>query len=149
MADEKKPPFTEKERYLLDVQRRLDMAEFYPDGPEARWLQERARLAEVNPEGPEARQLREEARMAKLHSDVPETHELRDQNQKKEVPTEVTPEQKANADKALSETQLSDKIGGASDAGGKTVPNEPTPLDKARDIGQDLHRSGMITEPDK
>jgi hypothetical protein len=61
----------------------------------------------------------------------------------------VTPEQQANVDKALSETQLSDKIGGASDVGAKPVPNEPAPLDKARDAGQDLHKAGVTMDRDK
>ena len=52
----------------------------------------------------------------------------------------MTPEQQANVDKALGDAQISDKIGGASD-GGKTIPNDPTPIEKARDIGQDLHKA--------
>jgi hypothetical protein len=68
---------------------------------------------------------------------------------RKEGETNVTPEQQANVDKALSETQLSDKIGGASDVGGKPIPNEPAPLDKARDVGQDLHKAGVTMDRDK
>lgn len=148
MADNTKTPFTDKERYLLQVQQRVDMAELYPDGHEGRWLRERARLAEINPEGPEARQLREEAQGAKLYSDSPEVSTLQVQNNEKEVSTHVTPEEQANVDKALAETQLSDKIGGASDAGARPVPNEPTPLDQARDVGQDLQRAGVTMDRD-
>jgi hypothetical protein len=57
----------------------------------------------------------------------------------------VTPEQQANVDKALGDAQISDKIGGASD-GGKTIPNDPTPIEKARDIGQDLHKAGVTMD---
>lgn len=109
MADDK-PLFTEEERKLL-AQQKHDMAELYPDGPEAR--------------------------------------ELREQAQKKEVLTDVTPEQKARVDQALSETNMSKDIGGASDVSGKPVPNEPTPLEKARDAGQDLHKAGVTMDHDK
>ena len=60
--------------------------------------------------------------------------------------TYVTPEQKANVDRALADTQLSDKIGGASDVAGKPTPNEPTPIEKARDIGQDLQKAGVTMD---
>jgi len=146
MADEK---FTDKERYLLDVQRRRDMAEFYPDGQEAQWLRERARLAAISPDGPEARQIQEEARRALLHADTPEAGKLQDQNSKKEVPTEVTPEQKERVDQALGKIELSEKIGGASDVSSSPKPNEPTPLDQSRDIGQDMQRQGVTMDRDK
>jgi hypothetical protein len=149
MADEKKPRFTEKERYLLGVQQRRDIAEFYPDGPEARWLRERARLAEVNPEGPEARQLREEAGLAELYSDRPEVRQLQEQIREREGVTNVTPEEKQRVDQALGNVQLSDQIGGASDVGAKPVPNGPTPLEKSREIGQDLNRAGVKLDQDK
>jgi hypothetical protein len=59
----------------------------------------------------------------------------------------VTPEQKANVDKALSETSLSNQIGGASDVG-QPKPNDPMPIDKAKDIGQDLNKAGVTMEKD-
>jgi hypothetical protein len=60
--------------------------------------------------------------------------------------TNVTTEQQARVDQALGNVELSDKIGGASDAGSKPIPNEPTPMDKARDIGQDLNKSGVTMD---
>jgi hypothetical protein len=64
----------------------------------------------------------------------------------KEV-SKVTPEQKANVDKALSDTSLSNQIGGVSDAS-QAKPNDPIPIDKAKDIGQDLNRAGVRMEKD-
>ena len=61
----------------------------------------------------------------------------------------MTPEQQANVDKALSETQLSKSIGGASDPGAKPVPNEPAPIENSKQIGQDLQKAGATMEPDK
>ncbi len=148
MADKSKSVFTDKERYLLDVQRRRDMAEIYPDSEEAQWLRERSRLAGANPEGPEARQIAEEVRLDKLYADAPDGARPEGQNTEKE-PKQVTPEQKANVDKALTDTQLSGKIGGASDVGGRLAPNEPTPIDKSQDIGQDLRRQGVTVDKDK
>jgi len=147
-AKSPKSIFTGDERYLLDVQRRKDMAELYPDGPEARWLQERARLANVSPDGPEARQIAEETKQAVLYADTPQTGRWQDLNNRKEN-SDVTPEQQANVDKALAETQLSNKIGGATDVSSHPAPNEPTPLDKSRDIGQDLHHQGVTMDKDK
>ena len=149
MAENTKSPFTEQERYLLDVQRRRDMAEIYPDGPEAQWLYERARLAGINPEGPEARQIQEEARQAKLYADDPERAGLQDQNKQKEVFKEVTPEQQERVDQALGKIELSDKIGGANDVSSTPKPNEPTPLEQSRDVGQDLQRQGVTMDKDK
>lgn len=149
MADKGKSIFTEKERYLLDVQQRKDIAALYPDGQEGQWLRERARLAEAIPDGPEARQIAEEAHLAKLYDDAPQGDKLQDQNNKTEVPTKVTPEEKANVDRALADTQLSDKIGPPVDVGGKATPNDPTPMDKSLDIGQDLYRQGLEVDKDK
>lgn len=58
----------------------------------------------------------------------------------------MTPEQQASVDKALQRADLSDKTGGASDVGGKPAPNDPTPLDKSRDIGQDLQKHGVTMD---
>jgi len=106
MADKAKSPFTDKERYLLDVQRRKDMAELYPDGREGRWLAERARLAEANPDGPEARQMGEEARLAKLYDDAPQGAGPQGQTSVKEAAKDVTPEQKERVDAALGNVNL-------------------------------------------
>jgi hypothetical protein len=148
MTDKPKSPFTDQERYLLDVQQRRDMADIYPDGPEAQWLRERARLAEVNTNGPEARQIQEELRQSKLYADAPEGDKMGNQNER-EVNKDVTPEQKTRVDQALGKIELSAQIGGASDVGGKPAPNEPTPLEKSRDIGQDLQRQGVTMDKDK
>jgi hypothetical protein len=146
MADKTKSPFTDQERFLLDVQRRKDMAELYPDSGEAQWLRERARLAQANPDGPEARQIVDEARLGKLYADKPDADSVTAQSQNKEASTDVTPEQKASVDKALGEVQLSGKIGGATNVSSNPVPNEPTPMDKARDIGQDLQKQGVTID---
>lgn len=149
MAEKPKSLFTARERFLLDVQQRKDMAEFYPDGDEARWLRERERMAGVNPHGPEARQIAEEVRLEKLYSDAPQGAGPEGQNTTKEAAKDVTPEQKANVDRMLADTQLSSKIGGATDVGGKPAPNDPTPMDKSREIGQDLYRQGLEVDKDK
>jgi hypothetical protein len=149
MADKPKSPFTDKERYLLDVQRRRDMAEIYPDSEEAQWIRERERLAGANPEGPEARQISEEARLAKLYADAPEGARPEGQNTEKEAPKQVTPEQRARVDQALGRIELSAQIGGASEVGGKPAPNEPAPIAKSRDVGQDLQRQGVTMDKDK
>ena len=148
MTDKPKSPFTDQERYLLDMQQRRDMADIYPDGPEAQWLRERARLAEANPNGPEARQLNEESRQSKLYADAPEGGKVENQNER-EVRKDVTPEQKERVDQALGKIELSAQIGGASDVGGKPAPNEPTPMEKSRDVGQDLQRQGVTMDKDK
>jgi hypothetical protein len=59
---------------------------------------------------------------------------------------DMTDEQKANIDKALGKANISQEIGGASEAGSKPVPNDPQPLEKARDVGQDLHKQGVTVE---
>jgi hypothetical protein len=148
MADKPKSPFSDQERYLLDVQQRRDMAEIYPDSQEGQWLRERTRLAEVNPNGPEARQIQEESRQASLHADRPEGSKSQDQNER-EVKKDVTPEQKERVDQALGQTERSAQIGGASDVNSKPTPNDPTPMEKARDLGQDLQRQGVSMDKDK
>jgi len=58
----------------------------------------------------------------------------------------VTPEQKAKVDRSLADVQLSNNIGGASDANTRPQPNEPTPIEKARDVGQDLQKAGVTMD---
>jgi hypothetical protein len=147
MADKPKSPFTDQERYLLDVQQRKDMAEIYPDSPEAQWLRERSRLADVNPNGPEARQIQEEFRQSKLYADAAEGSKMGNRNER-EVNKDVTPEQQARVDQALGKAELSAQIGGASDVNAKPTPNEPTPMDQSKDIGQDLQRQGVTLDKD-
>jgi hypothetical protein len=43
---------------------------------------------------------------------------------------------------------MTDKISGATDVGVKPTPNEPTPIDKSRDIGQDLQKRGVTMDKD-
>ncbi len=145
MAEKPKPRFTESERYLLDVQQRRDMAELYPDGREGQWLRERERLAAVNPGGPEARQIEEEYRRASLHADASDGSRLETKNES-EVRKSVTPEQKERVDQALGKSELSAQIGGASDVSAKPTPNEPTPMEQSREIGQDLQRQGVTMD---
>ena len=64
----------------------------------------------------------------------------------KESNTNVTPEQQANVDRALQRADLTDKIGGATDVSTNPAPNDPTPLEKSRDIGQDLHKQGVAMD---
>jgi hypothetical protein len=149
MARETKSLFTEQERYILDVQQRKDLAALYPDSEEGRWLRERERLAEANPHGPEARQVAEEAQLEKLYSDAPQGAGPEGQNTIKEAPKDVTPEEQGRVDQALGKIELSDKIGGATDAGAKPTPNDPTPIDKSREVGQDLQRQGVSMDKDK
>jgi hypothetical protein len=76
-----------------------------------------------------------------------EIYELMDRiQQEREAQTNMTPEQKARVDQALGNVELSDQIGGAQEAGDKPVPNDPTPMDKAREIGKDLHREGVTMD---
>jgi hypothetical protein len=55
-------------------------------------------------------------------------------------------EQRAGVDKALGKANISQEIGGASEVSAKPEPNEATPLDKARDIGQDLQKQGVTLD---
>jgi hypothetical protein len=58
----------------------------------------------------------------------------------------VTPEQKARVDKALADVTLTDNISSAAIPGGRPQPNEPTPVEKARDVGQDLQKAGVTMD---
>ena len=149
MAEETASRFTEEDRFLLDVEQRADFAQMYPDGPEAHYLRERARLAELDPEGAEAWEIGQEARLSQLYAKESELDRLQDQINNREVVTEVTPEQKERVDQALGNVELSNQIGGAYEAGDKPMPNDPTPMDRARDIGNDLHRSGLTMDREK
>jgi hypothetical protein len=129
MADKPKSLFTESERHLLDVQQRRDMAELHPDGPEAR-------------------QIREESQRTSLYADAPVGSKLQNPNEREER-NNVTPEQKERVDQALGKSELSAQIGGASDVNAKPAPNEPTPMEKSRELGQDLQRQGVTMDKDK
>lgn len=58
----------------------------------------------------------------------------------------MTDQQQASVDKALGNTAISKDIGGASEVNTKPQPNEPTSLDKSRDIGQDLQKQGVTLD---
>jgi hypothetical protein len=60
--------------------------------------------------------------------------------------SDMTPKQQENVDKALARADLTDMIGGATDVSGRPAPNDPTPIEKAKDIGQDLHKQGVTMD---
>ena len=91
---------------------------------------------QVPPHGEEARRQWEDVRQMS-ESETPDG---------KESKSTMTPEQQASIDKALSRADLNDQIGGASDVSARPVPDEPTPMEKARDIGQDLQKQGVTME---
>jgi len=57
--------------------------------------------------------------------------------------TGMTDAQKAAIDKALGKTELTASVGRASEVSGAPKPNDPTPLDNVKEIGQDLHKQGV------
>ena len=124
-----KSAFTSEERKLLK-ETENDLAQLYPT--------DKAWAESYPPVKPPA-----DAEQRQQHFDE---QELRGEKSTKEV-SNVTPEQKANVDKALSETSLSNQIGGASDVS-QPKPNDPMPIDKAKDIGQDLNKAGVRMEKD-
>ena len=123
-----KSAFTSEERKLLK-ESESDLAQLYPT--DKAWAQS------YPPVKPPA-----DAEQRQQYFDERELAE----KSTKEV-SKVTPEQKANVDKALNETSLSNQIGGASDVS-QPKPNNPMPIDKAKDIGQDLNRAGVRMEKD-
>jgi hypothetical protein len=124
--DNKKPLFTEEERRLLRESER-DLAELYPT--EETRMRSLPQLAP--PTDPQQRAQHDD--MAQLYPREKEADNM-------------TPEQQASVDKALAQSQLSRDVGGASDVSSKPQPNDPTPMDKARDVGQDLQRAGVTME---
>jgi hypothetical protein len=62
--------------------------------------------------------------------------------------SDMTPEQQASIDKVINRGDIGDKaiIGPATEVSGKPVPNDPTPVEKANDIGKDLHERGVTME---
>jgi hypothetical protein len=57
----------------------------------------------------------------------------------------MTPEQQEKVNQSMKNTnmQRESMAGGASDVNSKPTPNDPTSIDKARDIGKDLNKSGV------
>jgi hypothetical protein len=148
MADEQRPLFTDEERYLLDVQQRFDRAELEPDGPEARNIRDWARRWEIDKLGIDAVEARD-ALIAKWFPEGFPQGEWKNELSERKAGNDVTPEQKERVDQALGNVELSNQIGGAYEAGDKPLPNDPTPMDKAREIGNDLHRSGLTMDREK
>jgi hypothetical protein len=129
MPDDDKPVFTEAERRLLEENER-DLAELYPT-PQA-WEQSYPKLAPpVNAE--------ERAQYDDLAEIAP----------REKGATNVTPDQKEKVDTALANMSISKDISGATEVTGKPTPNEPTPIEKAKDIGQDLLKAGLIVDKDE
>ncbi len=61
--------------------------------------------------------------------------------------SDMTPEQQASIDKAMARGDINDKvIGPATDVTSKPVPSDPTPMEKANDIGKDLHERGVTMD---
>jgi hypothetical protein len=120
--------FTEAERELLRENER-DLAELYPT-PQA-WERSYPKL--YPPADPEQRAQYDD--LAEIAS-------------REKGAINVTPKQKENVDRMLADTQLSDKIGGASDVTGKPTPNDPMPVEKALEIGQDLHKAVVTMDKD-
>lgn len=59
----------------------------------------------------------------------------------------VTPEEKSKVDLSLSNSNIArDKIGPASEVSGKPTPNDPSSMDKSREVGQDLNKSGVTMD---
>jgi hypothetical protein len=130
--------FTPEERTLLAQQGR-DMTELYPT-EEA--LQRSYPATAPPPEGTDARRQYDDFRQMY----PPEKTDADSQTQTKERSADMTPEQQASVDKALAQSQISRDVGGASDVSSKPQPNEPTPMEKARDIGQDLQKQGVTMD---
>lgn len=58
----------------------------------------------------------------------------------------MTDEEKSGIDKAIGKANLSHEIGGATEVSGKPQPNDPMPLDMARELGQDLRNKDLILD---
>jgi hypothetical protein len=129
-----KAAFTEEERKLL-AQSERDLAELYPT--DEAWAQS---YPAVKPPA--------DAEQRQQYFDERELYASAQAEKTKEGGlTNVTPEQKVNVDKSLNETSLSTQIGTASDVS-QAKPNDPTPIEKARDIGQDLNKAGVTMDKD-
>ena len=124
-----KAAFTEEERKLL-AQSERDLAELYPT--DEAWAQS------YPPVKPPA-----DAEQRQQYFDERELAE----KSTKEV-SNMTPDQQSKVDKALADANVTKQISGATDVSSKAVPNDPTPVEKARDIGQDLNKAGVTMDKD-
>jgi hypothetical protein len=78
--------------------------------------------------------------------DVNHLHE-QDEKSTKGGHDRMTPEQQERVDTSLKNANIQrESMGGASDVNSKPTPNDPTSMDKARDIGRDLNKSGVEME---
>ena len=56
----------------------------------------------------------------------------------------MTPEQQERVDQSLKNANIQrESMGGASDVNSRPTPNDPSSMDKARDIGRDLNKAGV------
>jgi hypothetical protein len=59
----------------------------------------------------------------------------------------MTPEQQERVDQSLKNANVQrESMGGASDVSNKPTPNDPSSMDKAREVGQDLNKSGVTMD---
>ncbi len=123
-----KAAFTEEERKLL-AQSERDLAQLYPT--DEAWAQS---YPPVKPpaDGEQRQQYFDERELAEKST--------------KEV-SNMTPDQQSKVDKALADANVTKQIGGATDVS-QAKPNDPTPVEKARDIGQDLNKAGVTMDKD-
>lgn len=128
MPDNERPVFTEAEGRLLE-QRDRDIAELYPTS-EA-WEQSYPKLNP--PTDPQDRAQYDD--LAGIAS-------------REKGAINVTPEQKEKLDTALANTNVIKEITGGIDVTGKPTPNDPTPIEKAIEIGHDLHKAGVTMDKD-
>src|SRR5664280_10625 len=123
-----KAAFTEEERKLLQQSER-DLAQLYPT--DEAWAQS------YPPVKPPA-----DAEQRQQYFDERELAE----KSTKEV-SNMTPDQQSKVDKALADANVTKQMCGATDVS-QAKPNDPTPVEKARDIGQDLNKAGVTMDKD-
>jgi hypothetical protein len=58
--------------------------------------------------------------------------------------TDVTPEEKGRVDQSLKNANIArESIGPASEVNSKPTPNDPSSMNRARDVGQEMNKSGV------
>ena len=123
-----KTVFTDEERKLLK-ENEHDLAQLYPT--DEAWAQS---YPAVKPPA--------DAEQRQQYFDERELAE----KSTKEV-SNMTPDQQSKVDKALADANVTKQIGGATDVS-QAKPNDPTLVEKARDIGQDLNKAGVTMDKD-
>ncbi len=59
----------------------------------------------------------------------------------------MTPEQQERVDQSLKNANIQrESMSGASDVSSKPAPNDPSQMDKAREVGQDLNKNGVTMD---